>query len=317
MNLETNDFGLGLDAGGTQTRWALARASGEIIANGDIAGMTALQMSTDAGVAHIRSVITSLAKAVIAIGQPVCVCAGITGLSEGNEAIRSLIANAFGLKNNDVTLSSDIEIAYLDVYAPGEGYVVYAGTGSIAAFIDAKGTLHRAGGRGLLIDDAGGGFWIATQALQHIWREEDERPGSWRDSPMAVEIFSRLGGNDWPRTREFVYGVTSENSRGEIGKLALAVAVVADTDPVARRILEMAGGELARLGRALTLRFGSRPITLAGRVGALHPAIFAAMRAALPDYVSLQMKTSEAHCAAALIAARRAPDVNSRIKSSE
>ncbi len=298
--------GLGIDAGGTQTRWALADATGEIVASGQVAGLTALQMSTEAGMQHIRATVADLATAVCAIGQPTRVHAGLTGFSKGGESLRTLIANALGVNSGDVMLCSDIEITYLDLYAPGEGYVVYAGTGSIAAFIDAAGTLHRAGGRGALLDDAGGGFWIACEALRHIWREEDDRPESWRDSLMAVEIFSPIGGSDWANTRQFVYGSTNDTARGEIGKLALAVAAVADVDPVARRILASAGGELARLGRAMTLRFGSRPITLTGRVADLHPAIFDAMRAALPDSTPLQIKTSEAHCAAARIAAKAA-----------
>ena len=297
-------FGLGIDAGGTQTRWALANANGEIIASGHVAGLTALQMGTDAGTQHIRAVLADLAAAVRPHGKPTDIFAGLTGFSEGNENLRALIANELGVKDHAVALGSDIEIAYRDIYAPGEGIVVYAGTGSIAAFIDAAGTLHRAGGHGVLLDDAGGGFWIAREALRHIWRGEDERPGSWRDSAMAVEIFGRIGGNDWAHTRQFVYGSTNENARGEIGKLALAVAAAADVDPAAHRILETAGEELARLARAMILRFGPRPVTLSGRAAELHPVIAAAMRAALPQSTPFVVKTSEAHFAAARIAAK-------------
>ena len=36
--------GLGIDAGGTQTRWALADAAGAIVAEGAVDGMSATQM---------------------------------------------------------------------------------------------------------------------------------------------------------------------------------------------------------------------------------------------------------------------------------
>jgi glucosamine kinase len=302
----SDGLGLGIDAGGTQTRWALARASGEIVANGSVAGLTALQMNSANGAERIGETLADLARAMQAYGQPQRVYAGLTGFSEGGDSLRALLAEQLGVEANAVTLASDIEIACLDLYAPGEGYVVYAGTGSIAAFIDAAGTLHRAGGRGVLLDDAGGGFWIAKEALRHIWRQEDERPDSWRESPMAREIFKSIGGSDWAHTRHFVYGTANENSRGEIGKLAIAVAAVADADPVARRILEAAGAELARLARAMVSRFGPRPVTLTGRAAQLHPVIFDAMCAALPEAIPLQMKISEAHVAAARIAAKRA-----------
>ncbi len=296
--------GLGIDAGGTQTRWALANAAGEMVAEGHVTGLSGLQMATEPGRQYVRETIAVLAAQALIHGAPLRVCAGFTGLGTHGESLRAVIAAALGLQVDAVTLASDIEIACHDLYAPGEGYVVYAGTGSVAAFIDATGTLHRAGGRGVLIDDAGGGFWIAREAMRHIWREEDARPGAWHESPLAQEIFRRIGGNEWADTRQFVYGSGSESARGEIGKLALAVAAVGDADPIAAGILKAAGVELARLAQAMTLRFGSRPITLSGRVVELHPLIAASMRAALPDSTSLRIKTSDAHFAAARIAAQ-------------
>ena len=297
-------MGLGIDAGGTQTRWALANPSGQIIATGQVGGLTGLQMSTENGRKHIQEVLTDLAEKVHVHGRPGRVFAGFTGLGEGIGALSALIAGALGITDDAVTLGSDVEIAYRDIYAPGEGYLVYAGTGSIGAFIDDAGRLHRVGGHGVLLDDAGGGFWIAREALRHIWRNEDARPASWHDSPMAREIFARIGGSDWAHTRHFVYGSSSDDVRGEIGKLALAVASVADDDLEARRILETAGEELARLAQVMTLRFGLRPVTLSGRVAQLHPVIAEAMRAALPDSTPFQVKTSDAHFAAAGIAAK-------------
>ncbi|HEY1396565.1 MAG TPA: hypothetical protein VF536_10650, partial [Roseateles sp.] len=35
-------LGLGLDAGGTQTRWALARPDGTLVARGEVGGFSAL-----------------------------------------------------------------------------------------------------------------------------------------------------------------------------------------------------------------------------------------------------------------------------------
>jgi N-acetylglucosamine kinase-like BadF-type ATPase len=292
--------GLGIDAGGTQTRWALAGAANEIIASGHVGGMTALQMNSAAGYEQLRSTLRTLADAVLAHGAPRQVCAGVTGTDGSTAELAAMMASALGISSQSVTVRSDIEIAYLDLFAPGEGYVVYAGTGSIAAYIDESGELHRAGGRGVMLDDAGGGFWIAREALRYIWRQEDERPGSWRDSPMAMEMFARIGGSDWAHSRQFFYG----SERGDIGKLALGVALKADVDPVAHSILSAAGHELARLAHALTNRYGERPIALSGRAAALHPLIEQTMRAALHATAPLQLRVSEPHLAAARIAAK-------------
>jgi N-acetylglucosamine kinase-like BadF-type ATPase len=296
--------GLGIDAGGTQTRWALADAAGVILAEGTVGGLTALLAASEEGRQRMQTTLAELAAAAHARGVPLRACAGMTGLDAGNEAIRELIAHPLGLSKANVTLHTDIEIACRDVFAPGEGYLVYAGTGSVAAFIDDAGHFHRAGGRGAILDDAGAGFWIACEALRHVWRAEDERPGAWAASPMAVELFRYIGGSDWSFSRKFVYGADQASARGEIGKLALAVAATADSDPEAHRILQSAGVELARLGRAMIARFGARPVALAGRVVELHPAIADSMRNALPENTPFQIRKSEAHHAAARIAAK-------------
>ena len=215
-----NFIGLGLDAGGTQTRWALADGGGAVLAEGSVEGMTGLLLNSEAGRVQLRAALVALAATVRSHGQPAAVCAGFTGVDGTARMLAEMIAAPLEISADAVAMKSDIEIAYLDLFAPGEGYVVYAGTGSIAAFIEAGGTFHRAGGRGVMLDDAGGGFWIAREALRHIWRREDEQPGAWRDSLMALEIFKRIGGDDWSFTRRFVYA----GERGEIGKLALAVA---------------------------------------------------------------------------------------------
>lgn len=315
------------------------------MAEGFVAGISANQMASAAGIAAVRTVLADLAAQVRAAGIPSFVCAGLTGfdgasaapvslLAEtpdiapaagdrlttasavlpvepprtdpakvaGVERVASipavLLAEALGLSPAAVTVRSDIDIAYLACFAPGEGYLVYAGTGSIAAWIDTDGSLHRAGGRGVTLDDGGGGFWIAREAMRHIWRSEDEQPGAWRQSPMACAVFDHVGGSDWAYSRQFIYG----QDRGAIGRLALAVAQAADTDPVAHAILEQAGRELARIALALVGRYGARPIAVSGRAVTLHPAIVQAMRAALPAELSLQQISGPAHHAAARIA---------------
>ena len=301
-NTDTAVLGLGIDAGGTQTRWALATADGAIVADGAVEGLSALQMSSEAGRAAVHATFATLCKQVLAVGQPRAVVAGLTGFGGDDVVLAQTLAALLALDAAHVSLGNDIEIAYRDSFEPGEGYLVYAGTGSIAAWIDAEGVFHRAGGRGVLLDDGGGGYWIAREALRHIWRREDEAPGSWQASPMAGAVFAHIGGSDWSLSRAFMYG----QDRGAIGRLALAVAASADADPLALDILQRAGQELARLALALTARYGPRPVVLAGRAAQLHPAIATAMRAALPVSLQMEQKVARSHEAAAKLAARTA-----------
>lgn len=294
---QTSLLGLGIDVGGTQTRWALAGVPGEIVAEGHLRGFSALDLQGP-GQAQVGAVLKDLARAVLGAGRPARVHAGLTGFGAESRDLARLIATPLGLPDQAVTLSSDIETAYLDLFAPGQGYLVYAGTGSVAAFIDGEGTLHRAGGHGVLIDDGGGGYWIACAGLRQVWRAEDERPGSSCESPLAQEFFTLVGGADWAHTRQYVYSGT----RGDIGRLALAVARAADRDPVASAILRGAGAELARLARAMLGRHGPRPVALSGRAATLHPLIHETMREALPAGTPFALRPSRGEHAAARLA---------------
>ncbi len=270
-------LGLGLDVGGTQTRWALAaHATPAVLAQGQAPGWSGLMLHTPAGRATIAQVLAEVAAAAAAQGPVAAVLAGVTGFDATQlPELSQLLGAAFKLPGTAVGTLNDIELACHAAFSPGEGFVLYAGTGSVAAFIDAQGQLQRAGGRGAVIDDAGGGHWIASQGLRAVWRAEDETPGAWRQSLLAQRLFDVLGGPDWAATRHWVYGA----SRGELGTLALAVATAAEQgDAVAGQILDEAGRELARLALALARRHGPRPLVLAGRAFDLHPRLPAALR---------------------------------------
>jgi N-acetylglucosamine kinase-like BadF-type ATPase len=278
-------LGLGLDVGGTQTRWALA-APGQraisVLAEGQAPGWSGLMLHDDAGRSAIAQALAAVAAAVgdHAGGSAVArVQAGVTGFDAAQlPVLADLMSAAFGLPATAVATMNDIELACHAAFAPGEGFVLYAGTGSVAAFIDTTGAFHRAGGRGAVIDDAGGGHWIASQALRAVWRAEDDMPGAWRTSSLAQRLFAMVGGADWASTRQWVYGA----SRGELGTLALAVAAAAnDGDAIAAQILADAGRELARPLLALARRHGPRPVVLAGRAFELHPLLLQALRAEL------------------------------------
>ncbi len=306
--------GLGLDAGGTQTRWCLALADGTCIARGAVGGLTALLLESNAGRVTLAQTLQTLAAEVRAALGPGPGArrlhgleAGITGLGEPDgpvgRQLRDLLTQHLGLPPDSVRCDSDIAAAWHALFQPGEGHLVYAGTGAIAAHIDGHGVLHRAGGRGPLIGDEGGGLWIAREALALVWRREDAAPGAWQQSLLARRLFERLGGADWSLSRQFLYGGDAAARRGSLGQLALAVGEAAHAgDADALTLLHRAGTELARLALALCSRLGPRPISAAGRVLQLHPAIATGLRSALPLHLSLTLAQPDT----ALSAARRA-----------
>lgn len=300
---------LGVDAGSTATRWALADAQGVLRAEGEAPPVSGLQLAAgEAGVAAVDAVFAGIAAALPRADRVSAVWAGLTGFdAAAGERLAALLARHFGIERRALRAMNDIELLCRSHFGNGPGgggIVVYAGTGSIAARLEPDGTLARAGGRGPLIDDAGGGHWIAAQALRQLWRDEDARPGGSLRTPLARHVYARIGGTDWAACRAFVYGA----SRGELGTLALAVAEAArDGDTFAEALLRLAGAELARLANVLIARTGPQPVGLAGRVFELHPVIEEALREALRSLTVEVRRLDEApHRAAAKAAAREA-----------
>jgi N-acetylglucosamine kinase-like BadF-type ATPase len=303
MDAPALGLGLGLDAGGSQTRWALADANGALVAQGHVAGMGGLQLQTEAGLANLRATLQALAHALgaVAPGQPLALYGGFTGLGSEQDkaAMRALLQAALPISASHIRLTHDMDIAYRAAFAPGAGYLVYGGTGSVAAFIDGNGQTHLAGGRGYLLGDDGGGYWIAHEALAWVWRQEDRSPGRWKQSPMARRLFEAVGGNEWSSTRAIVYS----GDRGAIGRLALQVAASAQDDPVAHALLLRAGAALGELAQHMLHRFGPRPITAGGRALLLSPLLEQGLRKSLPSGTALTVTPElAAHVTAARLA---------------
>lgn len=299
---KTPAFGLGLDAGGSRTRWALVDTNGNVLAQGRVAGMSGLQLQSEAGVATLRATVLALAQSLgDAVKVPLALYGGFTGLGGEHDkaALLALLREQLRLRPGHTTLTHDMDIAYRAAFAPGAGYLVYAGTGSISAFVDAQGQTHRAGGRGPALGDEGGGYWVAREALSWVWRQEDRRPGAWKQSPMARRLLDAVGGSDWNFTRAFVYS----GDRGEIGKLALQVAASVEDDRAAHALLLRAGAALGELAQHMLHRFGPRPVTAGGRALLLSPLLEQGMRAALPDGIALRVTPDlAAHITAAQLA---------------
>jgi N-acetylglucosamine kinase-like BadF-type ATPase len=137
-------FALGIDAGGTQTRWALLDAAGEIAAEGEVRGFSALQ-ARGADKRTVVAILGELARAVLAVGSPDACTPGLPGSAAKAKPCAHPSPPRSDLDPSAVTVGSDIETTYLDLFAPGKGYVVYAGTGSVAAFVDEAGRFIASG----------------------------------------------------------------------------------------------------------------------------------------------------------------------------
>jgi glucosamine kinase len=299
-------IGLGLDVGGSQTRWALASAAGELLSEGVAPPFAGQQAASSEGRKQVMQALQATAAAVQKSTRghvPTAMWAGVTGFDEqAGDELRQLLSGAFVLPAAAVQVFNDVEMACRLCFLPGAGYLIYAGTGAMAMFVDEAGQPHHVGGRGAVLGDEGGGYWIAREALARLWRDEDNAPGSAAASALGRHLFAAMGGARWDDTRRFI----EVSSRGDVGRLALAVVAAAEHDPRALEVLRHAGRQLARLGQLLLARHGPRPLAVAGRAVGLHPVIAQALQAGLAAGTSCRAVNLRSHVAAAVRAAQNA-----------
>jgi N-acetylglucosamine kinase-like BadF-type ATPase len=292
---------LGIDAGASSTRWLLADRGGAVIASGQAAPISGHVFTPAAREAALRT-LDGISAEVAGHGAPSHVVAGVTGLSPGTDVAQMLeaaIAERFALPRTSVVVVDDMLIAFRGAFEPGDGILVYAGTGSVAYHLTADGQVMRAGGHGFLVDDAGGGFWIGQQALRAMMRARDTGE---MESALHRALCAAIGANTWDGMRPFVYG----GGRSAVASLVPAVAAAAsEGDAEAAAILRDAGRELARLARVLLRRLWDKPVALTGGAAAASPIIFAAFRDSLPAGVAVRRhEAPPVECAARLALAQ-------------
>lgn len=290
---------LGIDIGGTASRWVACDEGGVELSRGRGPGATG-HLFNPAEKTRLETALRAIAAALAAEGLVArSVTAGITGYGAGAFAeLQALLLPIFGIEAARLVITDDIVLAYAANFLPGEGHLVSAGTGSIGVFIGAgEEGFVRVGGRGILIDDAGSGSWIALRALDKMFRTLDQT-GSFGDcEKLAHHLLEAVGGTEWHHVRQFVYA----GDRGRIGTLAVAVAKAAvEGDSSARAILERAGEELAKLALALVARAGTRPIGFIGGALDLHPLILETIKRQLIGYDVRLLNADSALAAARL-----------------
>jgi N-acetylglucosamine kinase-like BadF-type ATPase len=287
---------LGIDVGGTGSRWTVVSEEGTLAERGVALGATG-HLFNAAERERFSKMVAEIAGGLRS--RVSAVHLGVTGLGEGAmPAARAITARAFDLPEGAVTSSDDMELAYGALFRPGEGHLVAAGTGSIGLHITTGGERIRVGGRGMLVDDGGSGTWIVLTAINRLYRLIDETGDVDGATELATRIHAGVGGASWDAVRTFVYG----SDRGRIGQLAQAVAAAAGAgDGLAIDILHAAVVEIARLAHALIRRIGNLPVAFIGGVIDLHPGIRSGLKRELED-VEVRFPRSDASFHAARLA---------------
>lgn len=288
-------FHLGLDLGGSRSKWHLLRGE-QTVASGHTPPLTAALLSTPQG----RLNLSALTQALPA--RPDTVHAGLPGFTSDRpdrDALHGQLAEGLQLRGTQLTLESDLDLAYRTHLHRGQGVLLYAGTGSVAYHVSANGAVVRAGGHGFHIDDDGAGYALGRGALRWLTQELDR--GQVPGGPLASAVGALTGGLDWAALRQFAYGAPGAAA---VASLAPAVGQAADAgDPAAQLIVQEVARALAGLAGTVQARLPA-PLPVVATGGALRVSdLFgAALRRALPG---LTVQHKDHAQAAAREAARR------------
>lgn len=238
---------LGIDAGATATKWSLYDDNNEVGA-GLLPAMDAhLYRESSLERFHQNFNELKLATEKFKIEG---ITLGITGLSDIS-IIKHEISRFFQC---EITVMSDIELAYRANFNDSQGILLYAGTGSVSLTINTFGEFIKVGGWGYLLGDEGAGYWIGREAIRSALFAIERGKPIQKDS-LNQTILNNIGANDWDGVKQFVYG----KERFEVAQLARIVLQMCELgDSTAREISDNAGAHLSDLVARTDLAIGNK-----------------------------------------------------------
>ena len=259
---------LAVDAGGTSTRAVVLDTSGRAYGYGRTSGGN----PTAAGIGPAVDAIGLAAEQALASStgfrRPSAALIAMAG--EKTPAFKEQILRrlaALGL--NQVVLDHDLLGIFHSGTAARDGYALIAGTGTVAARIRGDRLERVVGGRGWLLGDAGGGFWIGHAVARAVVVALD---GQGQETALTRVVLEAMGIEAETETlagrsealRQLVSAVYA---RPPISLAELApLAFEAHEDRVARPILVDASSALADLLSFVRAPDLAGPVVVGGSV---------------------------------------------------
>lgn len=258
---------LGVDGGGTKTRFALIDHRGCLLAEAQLGTTYHPQVGLD-GVREVlaRGIDEILRTASIVAADVSHAFFGLPAFGEDSSMVPRLRALPESILGHDrYTCDNDMVCGWAGSLACADGINIVAGTGSIG-YGQRQGLAARAGGWGEAFSDEGSAYWIAIQGLNKYSRMSD---GRLPKGPLHALFNEALRLQTDFDICTYVYGEHA-SSRGELAQLSQLVASAAQAgDAEAIGIFAQAGEELARIALAVrvALRFEPEEVALVSGSG--------------------------------------------------
>jgi N-acetylglucosamine kinase-like BadF-type ATPase len=301
---------LGVDGGGTKTRFALIDGEGRLLAEAELGTTYHPHVGLDGVCAELGEGVTEVLgtadRALADIGHAFF---GLPAYGEDSRATARLQAcPAVILGHERYSCDNDMVCGWAGSLACADGINIVAGTGSIG-YGQRRGVGARAGGWGEAFSDEGSAYWIAMRGLNAYSRMSD---GRLPKGPLHAILNAHFQLDNDLDICAHVYGGNSY-ARGDLAQLSHQVAEAARAgDEVAAGIFRDAGRELACICNTLRLelRFEAGetvPVSHSGGAFNADELLLAPLREALAaasaDF-DLRPPLHAPHYGAALYAAR-------------
>lgn len=299
----------GLDGGGTLSRLRVADFENRAIWEGRGEGVNPNATAIATIEERLLALFAEAYRATgLQAGDFAAGCVGVAGADRPGERaeLECFLRGRMGLAC-PLELTSDPEIALVGGLKKLEGYLLIAGTGSIAIARLAGGIRYRAGGLGHFLGDEGSAFFIAFEAIRRSLRSVEGRD---LPSSMLGPLVDFFGIGDASQFVPLVY------RRFDKARIAEAAGLVeshrAAGDELAISIMQEARDELVAL-------VGSARAQAAGLIGDpslvmwgglfehnawLRESVAGSLRAAYPD-LSITPPLESAAYGACMLALRR------------
>ncbi len=249
-------YWLGVDGGGTNTRAALIDSAGNVRGEGNAQGANFLRVGLTNAVQHVVTAVErACSSAGIERSRIAGACFGLAGV--GNAKHRRQMHDALfeALSVETMSIETDARVALAGATNLEPGVVIIAGTGSIAYGMNDRGEYARAGGWGPAMGDEGSGHYIGRRALEAVVSAFDHRAP---ETGLTDDVCRHFGVTSPSELPLVIYDSPTEVMR-EIAQLSrLVVTAARDGDVVARGILTDAAIELARAVAAVIERLKMR-----------------------------------------------------------
>ncbi len=282
---------LGVDGGGTRTRFVLVDSEGSLVASHEAPASYHLEIGIDGVRKVVADGLAAMFQASAIDGS--AVTHAFFGLpAYGEDSAAQPLLDAIPeplLGHRRYRCGNDMVCAWAGSLGGADGINIVAGTGSIG-YGERRGRTARAGGWGEGFGDEGSAYWIAVQGLNLFTRMSD---GRLPKGPLHA-VFRTSLGLSWDL--DLCAKVMNKYSRGSIAGLSQMVTRAAlDGDKLAARIFDDAARELAAIVGAVrdALAFAPHepvPVSYSGGVFKVGTLILAPLQRYLKSQGSYEMR---------------------------